>query len=190
MAVDAGDDQPEPVAEAQRAAVGAHEAAAVGLAAPTAAGEVLAAHQTAQREQGGLDDQAGGPHVDDDPVEDDRLAGPAGEPLEELEQHQPPGFLLGRGRAALGLGKVGGNLGKPTLRRRRAGRLRRVGQQRPQRPVDEQVRVAADRTGEVAVVGHRQPVMTERVRPVAGPLQALEQPELDRVLVRPAAGGV
>ena len=50
--------------------------------------------------------------------------------------------------------------------------------------MDDQVRVASDRAGEMGVVIFREPVMAERLRRIPGALETFQQADLQRLLLR------
>jgi len=72
--------------------------------------------------------------------------------------------------------------------RRGVNRPRRIFQQRLQGAVDNEVRVAADGTGEVTIIGLGQAVVAERFGGVGGPFEAFKQAEFDDVFLRAAEG--
>ena len=55
--------------------------------------------------------------------------------------------------------------------------------------MDDEIGVTPNRTGKVSVVVFRETEMTERLRRIAGALQTLQQPDLERLLFGFAAKG-
>ena len=74
-------------------------------------------------------------------------------------------------------------------------RLRRAGIEIPgvaylERPVDDQIRIPPDRTGEMTIVALCQTIMASGLRGIGRALEALEQTKLDDVFLRTALGRV
>jgi hypothetical protein len=156
LAVQPDDVKRDAHAHGDDLAIGGYPCAAVAFEAPAAFGQVLALDHAADAHVRNLDHQAHRPDVGDEAVELVRIVH-LRHALEVFEEFDHLRFAFRFGGGAFGVGNVAGNLAQVGLRRSAVRVFRRVLQQRLQRAVDDEVGVAADGAGEVAVVALARP---------------------------------
>jgi hypothetical protein len=130
---------------------------------PASLGQILAFDHAADTHVGDFNHQAHRPHIGDQSVEFVRVLH-FGDPLKVFKELDLLGFALGFGGGSLGVGDVAGNLAQIALGRGGVRAFGRIDQQRLKRAVHDQVGIAADRTGEVAVVALGKAVVADWLR--------------------------
>ena len=94
------------------------------------------------------------------------------------------GFHFRLGGDSFGLGQMRGDLGEFVDFRQSGRQARLVAEPRARDTMGDQIRIPADRTGEMEVVGLGESVMAERFGGITRALQALEQGKFEGVFLR------